>query len=188
MRVHVIGAHSTGKTTLVRWIARQYNLPTVTEVARQVLAERELSLHDLRHDVEVVERYQEAVWAGQVEAERRAGSRFVADRAFDALAYTAEHARGLHKFRDDGHFDAYMKSLRATDVFVFFLRPCRELLANDGVREVIAWEGVVRIDAMIKLLLEWWAIPYLPISTPSMQERTRTVEFVLRRWVETPVQ
>jgi hypothetical protein len=38
---------------------------------------------------------------------------------------------------------------------------------------------VVRIDGMVKLMLEQHRISYLPIESVSMQERVRAVEFVL---------
>ena len=63
---------------------------------------------------------------------------------------------------------------------VFYLRPHRELLADDGVRERSDWEEVVRIDGMVKLMLEMFAVPYIPVASLSMQERTRTVERVLQ--------
>jgi hypothetical protein len=40
---------------------------------------------------------------------------------------------------------------------------------------------VLRIDGMIKLMLEQSRIPYLPIESASMQERARAVDFVLKR-------
>jgi hypothetical protein len=45
----------------------------------------------------------------------------------------------------------------------------------------VDWDSVVRIDGMVKLLLEQYRISYLPIDTASMQERVRVVEFVLNR-------
>src|SRR4030095_16175478 len=62
---------------------------------------------------------------------------------------------------------------------VFFLRPHQSLLKEDGVRAGVDWDSVVRIDGMVKLLLEQYRIRYMPIDTPSMQERVRAVEFVL---------
>jgi hypothetical protein len=64
---------------------------------------------------------------------------------------------------------------------VFFLRPHRDLLKGDGVRVEATWDSVLRIDGMIKLLLEQSRIPYLPIESVAMQERTRAVDFVLKR-------
>ncbi len=64
---------------------------------------------------------------------------------------------------------------------VFFLRPHKSLLAEDGVRAGVDWDSVVRIDGMVKLLLEMYNVSYLPIESVSMQERVRAVQFVLDR-------
>ena len=42
IRVYLVGAHSTGKTTLARWVRDNFGLPMISEVARGVLAEMEL--------------------------------------------------------------------------------------------------------------------------------------------------
>ena len=62
---------------------------------------------------------------------------------------------------------------------VFFLRPHQSLLKDDGVRAGVSWDSVLRIDGMVKLMLEQYRISYLPLESVSMQERVRAVEFVL---------
>jgi hypothetical protein len=62
---------------------------------------------------------------------------------------------------------------------VFFVRPRQSLLREDGVRAGVDWDSVLRIDGMVKLLLEQFRISYLPIDSESMQERVRAVDFVL---------
>src|SRR5262249_39312063 len=64
---------------------------------------------------------------------------------------------------------------------VFFVRPHKDLLREDGVRAGVTWESVLRIDGMIKLMLEQYRIPYLPLESVAMQERARAVDFVLKR-------
>jgi len=49
------------------------------------------------------------------------------------------------------------------------------------VRAGVSWESVLRIDGMIKLMLEIHRVPYLPIESVSMQERVRAIDFVLAR-------
>lgn len=56
IRIYFVGAHSTGKTTLARWVRDQYGLPMISEVARGVLAEMEEQLDRLRSRLEVVDR------------------------------------------------------------------------------------------------------------------------------------
>ena len=52
----------------------------------------------------------------------------------------------------------------------------------------MSWESVLRIDGMIKLLLEMHRVAYLPIESVSMQERVRAVEFTLARAGVKPVE
>jgi hypothetical protein len=47
------------------------------------------------------------------------------------------------------------------------------------VRAGVSWDSVLRIDGMVKLMLEQHRISYLPLESVSMQERVRAVEFVL---------
>lgn len=177
LRIYLVGAHSTGKTTVARWIRDRYGIPMITEVARLVLAEMEAQLDSLRSDIDLVDRYQREVYLRQLDAEAACEGSFVSDRAFCNLAYAAQHATILPEIFADGRLERYMESVR--EGIVFFLRPHRELLKSDGVRERIDWEEVLRIDGMVKLLLEMFGVPYVPVASLAMQERIRCVERVL---------
>ena len=179
VRIYFVGSHATGKTTLCRYVSRRYGLPMISEVARAVLAEMETSLDALRTDMELVGEYQERVFERQVAVERQHDGRFVSDRAFDNLAYVAEHTTNAASMMNDDRFHAYMKWV--SQGVVFFLRPHASLLKDDGVRAGVSWDSVLRIDGMVKLMLEQHRISYLPIESVSMQERVRAVEFVLSR-------
>lgn len=179
VRIYFVGSHATGKTTLCRYVSRRYGLPMISEVARAVLAEMETSLDALRTDMDLVGEYQERVFARQVAVERQHEGRFVSDRAFDNLAYVAEHTMNAAAMLNDERFRDYMAWVRQG--IVFFLRPHPSLLKEDGVRAGVSWDSVVRIDGMVKLMLEQYQISYLPIESVSMQERVRAVEFVLAR-------
>lgn len=176
-RIYLVGAHATGKTTLARWIRDRYRVPMIAEVARGVLAEMEERLETLRTDIDTVDRYQAAVFTRQIDAERAVDGAFVSDRAFCNLAYAAHHSSILARIFRDPRLEEYMQWVRQG--VVFFLRPHRELLAEDGVRAGVEWEEVVRIDGMVKLLLEQFDVPYIPVASLSMQERVRLVERVL---------
>ncbi len=176
-RIYLVGAHSTGKTTLARWIRDEYGLPMISEVARGVLAEMEARLDSLRTDVALVNRYQHEVFERQIAAERDQGGNFVSDRAFCNLAYAAQHSTILADITRDSKLRNYMDSVCGG--LVFYLRPHRELLAEDGVRAGVAWEEVLRIDGMVKLLLEMFGVAYIPVESLPMQERIRLVERVL---------
>ena len=133
----------------------------------------------MRTDIDLVADYQERVFARQVAVEHLHEGRFVSDRAFDNLAYAAEHTTQVATMMGDQRFADYMKWVSGGTVF--FLRPHQSLLRDDGVRAGVTWESVLRIDGMIKLLLEQHRVSYLPIESVSMQERVRAVEFVLGR-------
>lgn len=176
-RVYLVGAHSTGKTTLARYIRDHYELPMISEVARSILAEMEISLERLRSDIDSVSRYQMEVFRRQVECERRVKTGFVSDRAFCNLAYMANHATNMNEVFRDPLLSEYMQSVG--EGVVFFVRPHRELLSEDGVRAGVSWEEVLTIDGMVKLMLELWGVPYIALTSLSMQERVRTIDAVL---------
>jgi nicotinamide riboside kinase len=177
LRIYLVGAHSTGKTTLARWIRDAYSIPMISEVARLVLAEMEAQLDSLRTDIALVDRYQREVFLRQLEAEANHPGSFVSDRAFCNLAYAAQHATILSDVVADPRLKDYMDTVR--EGVVLFLRPHRELLNCDGVRERVDWEEVLRIDGMVKFFLEMFGIPYIPVASLGMQERIRLVERVL---------
>ena len=179
MRIYFVGSHATGKTTLCRWVSRRYGLPMITEVARAVLAEMETSLDSLRTDMDLVAEYQRRVFDRQVAIEKLQPGGFVSDRAFDNLAYAAEHTTVVADLLNDQMFHDYMRWV--SQGVVFFLRPHPSLLKEDGVRAGVDWDSVVRIDGMVKLLLEQHRVQYLPIESVSMMERVRAVEFVAGR-------
>jgi len=139
----------------------------------------ETGLDALRTDMDLVAEYQERVFARQVAVEHQHDGRFVSDRAFDNVAYVAEHTTNAAAMMNDQRFLDYMAWV--SDGIVFFLRPHPSLLKGDGVRAGVSWDSVLRIDGMVKLMLEQHGVAYLPIESVSMQERVRAVEFVLRR-------
>src|SRR5262249_34846292 len=170
---------------MCRYVSRRYGLPMITEVARAVLAEMETSLDHLRTDIDLVAEYQRNVFERQIAVEKHQPDGFVSDRAFCNLAYAAEHTTILGDLLAADSFREYMEWV--SQGVVFFLRPHASLLKEDGVRAGVCWESVIRIDGMIKLLLEQYRIAYLPIESVSMQERVRAVEFVLTRMGATEV-
>lgn len=177
MRVYFVGAHSVGKTTLARYISKRFSIPMISEVARAVLAEMETTFAKLRTDLDKVAFYQREVFSRQVKAEKQAGDNFVSDRAFDNVAYAAEHTLISAELLEDAQFRDYMSWVAQGTIF--FIRPQRALLAQDGFRERTYWESVVRMDAMVKLLLEQHRVTYVTMASESMQERVRLVEAVL---------
>lgn len=178
MRVYLIGSHSSGKSTLARYVSETYNIPMIVEVARQILSEQELQLDSLRHDLNIVDSYQEQVFFRQLQEEKKQNS-FVSDRSFDNLAYAAQHSRILSKLLNSIELKEYITSLKEPDSYIFFVRPSRATLKADGVRETLKWDGIIAIDAMIKFLIEMFELPYFQISMDNMQERVKMIDSVL---------
>ena len=178
MKVYFIGAHSTGKTTCARYVSEKFRLPMITEVARMILSEKELHLDSLRYNIDLVNNYQRQIFYRQIEEEKK-NSSFVSDRSFDCLAYAAQHSQILSELIHSKELDAYLDSLRQPDVFIFFVRPSRATLKADGVRESLTWDGVVAIDAMVKLLLQMFKLRHFTIDTDSMQERIQLIDSVI---------
>lgn len=173
-----MGAHSTGKTTLARHVSKTTGLPLLAEVGRAILAERELSITSIRSDLDMVDDYQQAVFDRQVEEELRLRD-FVSDRCFDNLAYAAQHARILHALVGGQKLENYLKTLRDESAIIFFIRPSKTTMRDDGVREAVAWEEILAIDSMVKVMLEMWGLRYFPVASHSLQERARFVDAVL---------
>lgn len=179
-RVYFVGSHSVGKTTLAKYVAHKYRLNLLTEVARLALAETERPFDELRVDLPAVCEYQREVFRRQIAAESAQRTGFVSDRAFDSLAYAAEHSSALREIvTDPSYFAEHYVRWVASGTVVFFVRPHRSLLREDGVRAGVDWDSVLRIDGMVKFMLELWGCPYVSIDTPNMSERVRLVNYTL---------
>ncbi len=178
LRVYVCGAHSTGKTTLARHLARELGLPLINEVARQVMAELEISFESLRVDLGQVAAYQREVFHRQMEIEERFPEGFVSDRTFCNLAYAARHSLVLPDLLDS-RAEAYFNKVR-DDSLVFFVRPHLECMADDGMRERVGWDEINRIDGILDFILGWQRIDCVGISELNMKDRVRTAMTAVR--------
>jgi hypothetical protein len=78
----------------------------------------------------------------------------------------------LPSLLDDPRMLGYFATLRTS--LVFFVRPQRSLLVDDGTREQSSWDEVMRIDGMIDFLLAWQEIPAIGISELGLRNRLRT--------------
>lgn len=179
MKVYFSGSHSCGKSTLARYVSEKYNLPMISESARTVLSEQELQIDALRCDLNISNKYQKDVFERQISEEKKYDN-FVSDRsAIDALSYSAQHSKILAQLMRSDSLQEYLKSIKLPGSFVFFVRPSKATLRADGVRESLNWEGVVAIDAMIKLLFEIFEVKYFQINMDNMQERVTLVNNII---------
>lgn len=178
MKIYVTGSHSCGKTTLSRYISTKYGLKLINEVARTVLAEKELNLESLRANIDVVNDFQKSVFLRQIEEENKYDN-FVSDRSFDNLAYAIAHSTIFHEIIDTKELKDYIVKLKQKEVVIFFIRPNKATMKDDGVRETVDWDGVIAIDSMVKVLLEMFDLKYINVNTGSMQERVRLIDSVI---------
>ena len=180
MRIYAVSAHSTGKTTICKYISEKYKIPLITEVARSVASEHEWSIDSLRTDLQKVNQYQKEIFYRQLQEEKKyENQNFVSDRGFDFLSYCVQHSCITQEILKTEEWKNYIESLKKDDVLILFFRPHKSLLKNDGVRELVNWEGVVAIDAMTKMLLQMFGLKYFQIDCVSMQERTNLVDNII---------
>jgi nicotinamide riboside kinase len=179
MKVYFVGAHSSGKSTIARYVSENYKLSLITEVARMILSEQELQVDALRSSLDVANKYQEQVFYRQLLEESKYTD-FVSDRsAIDSLAYSAQHTNILSVLLKTEELGKYVNSLNNKDVIMFFVQPSKATLKDDGVRESLNWDGIISINAQIKLLLEMFGLKYFQINTENMQERVKLIDSVL---------
>ncbi len=179
MRIYYTGAQSSGKTTLARYTSERLHLPLLTEVARMILAERELQIDALRANIALVNSYQKEVFFRQLLEEKKYTD-FVSDRGFDCLAYAARHSTVLAELLESKECQEYISQLKQSkDIKIFFVRPSQATLKNDGVREQLVWDEIIAVDASIKFMLEMFNLKYIQIHSDSMQERVRLIENIL---------
>jgi len=176
MRVYFIGPQSVGKTTLAKYVSNKYDLELLTEVVREIIEQYDKSLDEIRLDIDEVNEFQKEVFEKQIERERGKHD-FVSDRAFDNIAYACYYGTIAHLI-DGDKLAHYMDKLAHS--LVFYVKPHKQLLDDDGVRGSIDWCDVCRIDGMIKMMLELYNIDYITISTKEHQERVKTIDTVLK--------
>ena len=163
---------------MARYVSRVHNLPLLSEVARAIMNEEETSISSIRHDIDRVNSYQIKIFERQIVEEKKLKS-FVSDRGFDNLAYSCEHTTIFRDmlFRPD--LQKYIDGLRSSNVIIFFIRPNKSIIVNDGVRETVDWDGMNKIDSYVKFMLEMWGLRHFSVESSSMQERIRLVDSVI---------
>ncbi len=65
--IYIVGASSTGKTTLCRALEKELGMPLITEVARTVMKEKQFTRSDVATTA-----MQEAIFHAQVAAQKEA--------------------------------------------------------------------------------------------------------------------
>ncbi len=190
MRVYFLGSHGSGKTDMVKHVAKRYPfLREFSEIARTEQAKSGRTLESLRTDLDGISAFQRRVFLEQMRVERGADD-FVSDRAFDNLAYAADNAECLSELLDLPECTEYLEWVSGG--LLFFVRPLASVEA-DGTRPSgdLAQGSAHRIDGMIKFMLEGGLrgsngkslkFSYFTLDTPSFKDRWTTVSKAIALW------
>lgn len=126
MRVAIVGSHSTGKTTLLRMLAERLDVPVLSEIAREKIAESETLPHHMGPEGRGI--LQETILREQVLRETALG-KFLSDRSvFDAVAYAFDTPAY------ENLFETAAKHFRERPYDRIFFLPIEFPLEGDGVR------------------------------------------------------
>lgn len=180
MRIYLVGAQSTGKTTLVNYVSERYSINKIKEMARSVLIKYGNSLNDIRANLDISGSFQKDIIDEQIQQEHNTETPFICDRSLDIFAYTCLYTIDLNETLEKEYIKEYIRSFKDEDVIVIFLRPCEELMEDDGIRKDLNWETLMREDGMIKYILESFDISYISVDSKYLNERVRTIECILK--------
>lgn len=176
MRVYFNGSFSCGKTKLKAWVAKEYNLSSVPELFRTLIAEKEISnLDEFRADIDKIGDLQEEVIKRQFEYEKNIGDNFVACRGLDSLAFMIQFCNEdrTYKFLQSDLVKKYIEWIRGG--VTYLVRPEKTLIKADGVRDT-NWELSLEIYGSAKAILTSYGIKFIPINGKSMNDRQRVVK------------
>ena len=196
--IYVVGAQSTGKTTLITALSEHFtkSSPTTTtvpaplilpEVARTVLRQLNLTGIDIKSSVSNAMLMQRAMLEAQYSVEKAAGTQwFIADRSgFDAIVYTKryageEGARELTRTKMWGELKERMEHS-----LIVVCEAGADWLVDDGVRlmpenreDWVAFHNLF-CSSLKDAGLEYVVVPY------EMKDMAERVRFVLSCWGST---
>ncbi len=184
MRVYFNGSFGNGKTTCKNWVAKEYQLKAIPEIARTVLAEREITtkeqLQKLRSDTDLLYVVQKEIIERQYKEESLLSRDFSACRGIDSVAFIVEFCQPKHvsDFTETLLFKDYVSWLKKDDVITFLVKPEKELLSQDALRDS-DWDLSVKLFGIVTSLLRTNGISYHLISTSNMSERQNNISNII---------
>jgi hypothetical protein len=190
MKLYFSGSFSVGKSTVKRQISKDFNLLALPEIFRTLIAERDnVSLKDVRSNIELAEELQREVLIRQFYEERTLFSRaaqegkkgIVACRGIDSIAFMIHLCRPafIEDAQKQAWFKDYIDWLKTEDSYHFLLHPSKDLLVDDGFRDT-NWDFSLEVNSTIKTLFRLYGIKYTSIRDTNMSERISLVERVLK--------
>ncbi len=178
VRVYLLGASGTGKSTLAKHLANELACDHLTGAVGNVLRRLGITFDLAFRDMGLMDRFQMEIWREQLAMEQpywEAGKPFVSDRGFDLMAYASGQSRAAAGIVESPLFAEYMRRLKMPGTVVFLMRPHPDVRAeSDGRRDVfLSPEWVWKVDGVIEFLLESHRVPYAPVGTASFRDRCR---------------
>ena len=195
--LYVIGAQSSGKTTLIRGLRERlkqhtdvvddpsYEPAILEEVARGVLGKRDLSgtailaSEDLTIDVQT--QIMEAQY--NEETETSTGIWYIADRsAIDALMYAQLGAgpRAVERLMKSKEWTELFSRLKSA--LIVICEPVQEWVKADGLRHIPeSFEKLVAFHSMFLHFMDEQKLSYVVLPR-SMQDSEERVDFVMGHW------
>ena len=189
MKLYFSGSFSVGKSTVKDQVSKDYNLLKLPEIFRTLIAERNnISLKDVRSNIELAEELQKEVLIRQFCEERSLSSRaaqegkkgIAACRGIDSIAFMIHLCRPsfIEYAQQQSWFKDYIDWLKTNDSYHFLLHPSRDLLVDDGFRDT-NWDFSLEVNSTIKTLFRLYGIKYTSIRDTNMSERLSIVERVI---------
>jgi len=179
LKIGLVGASCTGKTTLSEEISNLFNLEIIGETARELFNEFNISSPRNLETLSDELKFQNRILDVKSQSESKLPN-FVADRTFvDAAAYWLFH---LSKKTSDEQSYSYLKKcqdlMKNYHVVIFLsyerLGGC---LVDDGVRTGRIYYNY-SMHLLMKGILFDWSIPYFLLSSSN---NTEAIDFIERQ-------
>ncbi|CAG8800088.1 23689_t:CDS:1, partial [Racocetra persica] len=136
-KVVFVGAHSVGKTTIVKFIKSRMNGTTISETARHLLKELNFNADILKNDPDKSLEFQKAIIKAQCKREEEVEQEFaILDRcALDAIVYARTYCGERWKeLLEMEETSKCLERYRQNKYIMFLIEPQKECLRADGVR------------------------------------------------------
>jgi adenylate kinase family enzyme len=164
LRIALVGAQGTGKTTLANELKTRLSLPLITEVARKHFVPNALPV-----DVKI---FQQNILNSQIEAEKSLYPSFLSDRAtIDNMAYFLHNCSNIASYQEIQEYTgkAIANTVEYTHIFYVPIEFDITAIPDDKFRNRDKIYQA-RIDATIKTILSIYNVSYTTI-TGTVEER-----------------
>jgi nicotinamide riboside kinase len=177
MRIAVIGAGGTGKTTLAQRLAEELSLSFVPEFAREIISEWGFqSLKNLNDSQHV--RLQQEILTRKIAVETKLDS-FVSDRCTaDSAAIWLTRLSGRVDANLTHEFVEVCRHWLKRYQFLILLPSNKIRLEDDGVREIDPWRQIM-FEATLRGLLTIWETEYSVIESQTLEDRVSEAKSIL---------